>query len=212
MPEISGQKRQLNPNDFVTSVESIVSDMLVYYRHYSGKVMAIDDKMVVKLYVEELNAKESDKSTWIPARPATILQSFMPVKVGQFVEFYFKSGSPSNARYIGIDPLTYTSENGGTNKYVLFEFGDASIVYNANTSKLEIKSGTADLEKTLLGETLQEELDKDLDLMTELQTAINNWIPTPMDGGAGLKTALGTFLGLPQADYSDILSENTKNN
>ena len=60
------------------------------------------------------------------------------------------------------------------------------------------------------GTTAKPEMDKDQSLMDELQTAITAWVPVPMDGGAALKTALAAFLALPQADYSDILSDTIK--
>lgn len=205
MPELKvGQKRNVNPDDFVTAVESIVFDMLVYYRHYTGKVMAIDKDMIAKLYVEELNAKEDDKNTWIPARPATIVQSFIPVKVGQYVEFYFKEGNASNARWIGLDPLTYTSKNGNLNKYVIFESGTFSIIYDSTTSKFEIKNGTSAVEKTVLGETLKEILSDLIDAIKAL--TVNSPVgvtSTPINNPQF--TLIANRL-------DDILSENNTNN
>lgn len=68
----------------------------------------------------------------------------------------------------------------------------------------------ASLEKTVLGETLKDELDKSQAALEKLQQALNSWSPTPGDGGTALKTALVNFLAAALPDYGEILSDKVK--
>lgn len=55
---------------------------------------------------------------------------------------------------------------------------------------------------------LKAQVDKNTEILKALQTAFGNWIPTPNDGGAALKSATTQLSSLPRADLSKI--ENTK--
>jgi hypothetical protein len=89
--------------------------------------------------------------------------------------------------------------------------GDDGIINLVVGSSGEIRlTSDSASEKYVLGDIAKVELEKDLDAMTELQTAINGWIPVAQDGGAALKTALAGFLAKTMADYSNILSEQIK--
>lgn len=81
---------------------------------------------------------------------------------------------------------------------------------NVEMKGTEIKLNNAN-EAFVKGTTAKIEMTKDQVLMQTLQAAISAWTPIPNDGGAALKTALSaSFLTLPQASYSDILSTTIK--
>lgn len=84
---------------------------------------------------------------------------------------------------------------------------------NSNTG-INIKSngGLIPLEKSILGESLKDELDKVMSLLTELQTQISAWTPVALDGGSALKANLAGFQSMDLPDFSNILSMGTKNN
>lgn len=97
------------------------------------------------------------------------------------------------------------------------------VIYGKNGNKIHLKqSGNIEItladnlhigaanESYVKGDTFKTELDKDVDALSELQSAMSTWTPVPMDGGAALKTAITTFLGLPMASTSDILSDKIK--
>jgi len=105
---------------------------------------------------------------------------------------------------IGLDPLTYTSKNGDLNKYVIFESGTFSIIYNSTTSKFEIKNGTATVEKTVLGETLKQ-------ILSDLIDAIKAITVNSPAGTTGVPNNNTQFTAIASR-LNNILSENNTNN
>jgi phage baseplate assembly protein V len=119
----------------------------------------------------------------------------------------------SNKITLDSDGILIEDANGNT----ITLDSDGMLVEDTNGNTIEMKSGEINItgtkinllgasESFVLGDTTKTELIKDQTLMQTLQTAINGWVPVPMDGGAALKTALAGFLALSQANYSNILS------
>ncbi|MEO7977779.1 hypothetical protein [Flavobacterium sp.] len=55
---------------------------------------------------------------------------------------------------------------------------------------------------------LKTQVDKNTEILKQIQLVFNNWVTTPNDGGAALKGLVTAFTGLDRADLSDI--QNTK--
>lgn len=79
------------------------------------------------------------------------------------------------------------------------------VIYMATAGTLHLSAKAAN-QPFVKGTTAKTEHDKVKDALTELQSAINGWVPVPNDGGGALKIALAAFLAKPMPDYSNILS------
>ena len=114
---------------------------LELFKLYSGRVMKIGLKGLVKLHVFELHTDLSDPLSWIPARPGNLQFSMSPPLVGQSVLIMFPKGTPDQALYIAHDPATYISTNWKSGTQVLFELPPASIHYEVSSQTLTVMNG-----------------------------------------------------------------------
>ncbi|WP_329804642.1 hypothetical protein [Flavobacterium facile] len=57
---------------------------------------------------------------------------------------------------------------------------------------------------------LKTQLDKNTLIIEKIQMAFQNWTPVPNDGGASLKTASSTFVGLAKSNFSNIENQTIK--
>lgn len=80
---------------------------------------------------------------------------------------------------------------------------DGEVVVKGTSVKLGSDSAS---ESVVLGDKQKIELDKDFTAMSTLRSAITAWVPIPLDGGAALKVALASFLGLPSSSTAGTLS------
>jgi len=200
----------MNDYDLYGEIIRIVKEQTIYLRHYYGQVIDNNDSLKkgrVKSTIPGLGLISKDLSIWCNARQG---HSMSVPKIGAWVEVYFMHGDPELPVYLhlasNVANNTPTSYTGDVDKHILFQDPNKSagnVIYNSNGEILTFLEGD---ESFVLGDTAKTELDKDEDAMTTLQAAINGWIPLAGDGGGALKTALGTFLTKPMANYSNILS------
>lgn len=57
---------------------------------------------------------------------------------------------------------------------------------------------------------LKTQVDKNTEILKQIQTVFNSWSPISQDGGAALKALVTAFTSLPLADLSNIENENIK--
>lgn len=55
---------------------------------------------------------------------------------------------------------------------------------------------------------LKAQVDKNTEILKQMQTVFNTWSPVPNDGGASLKAMVSSFVSLPRTDLGNI--QNTK--
>ena len=89
-------------------------------------------------------------------------------------------------------------------KDVIYEYSNASLLYNKTYSKFILKSGSDATEKSILGETLVSKLKEILDAITSI-TVTTAGIPS------GTPNNSASFLSI-KANIEDILSNNMENN
>ena len=205
----------------------MIYDETIYLRHYYGFVInnidPIDPKSgKIQCLVEELEWNTPDVAAWCNPRQ---LNSMDTPAIGETVEIYFMNADKESPVYLGMaaetgsKPASYI----GPTMAVIYEnpiTGD-KITYDLKTKSINIAVGTggtvnldgiASSEAFVKGTSTLIELNKDEVAMSELQSALNAWVPVPNDGGAALKALLTTFLALPMASYSGILSTKIKGN
>lgn len=203
-------------DDLVEVINSIVERQLRYYKSYIGTVKSVKPDGTLIVDSIEFGTLSNDPTTWITCLPGNKLQNSIPAKVGQNVEFRF-NGDRDNPKWYSLDS-TYISPNEGLNKFVIFENSlTTKIIFDATTNVLtlqnsgstinlkltgaiEIKGGITALEKSVLGESLQTQLNQlkaDFDAHTH---------PTAALGPPSAPSSPTT------ADFSLVLSPLVKNN
>lgn len=195
---------KVNPKDLRTTVEVIVWDLLRYHMVWVGVIKEIKSDGVALIHSETFGTKLTSRDSWIKARPSYLLKSFVLPEIGDEVEFFFCEGTPDKARYMNSNPEVYQSKNGGLMKDVIYEYSNASLLYNKTYSKFILKSGSDATEKSILGETLVSKLKEILDAITSI-TVTTAGIPS------GTPNNSASFLSI-KANIEDILSNNMENN
>jgi hypothetical protein len=199
-------------------LNSIILEETKYLRHYPAIVVTnvdIENKGRVLVTCDELGMSTPDLGIWAVPR---FMHSMTVPMIGEYVELYFIAGDPNRPVYLGKCnemflqlPNTF---DGKFTTHVVFESPTLKkgIVFDEVLGKLildfilcEIGAGAS--EAMVLGNTLKTELQKVVDQLTQLNADFTAWVPVPNDGGAALKTVLGTgFLTKPQALLTSILS------
>lgn len=209
------------PVDIKQAIEHIVDNRIKYLRHYYGQVINADDPEKigrVLVAVPDLGWFDVDSSSWAFPRG-----DFRVPELDAWVEVYFMNGNPAQPVYMGIAPemaamLPFSFDGKKETKLIYSdEKTKTAIVFEQLNKLLKIVLGDgvnvkigAGTESFIKGDTAKTELTKDQAAMTELQSAINTWVPVPADGGAALKVALAAFLAKPMANYANILSTRIK--
>jgi len=107
----------------------------------------------------------------------------------------------------------------GDQSDVLVGFLDKDEAFILETSKIAkveiITSGEIWLNGNSLGglikiEELKTQIDKNTKILEKIQTAFNQWVTVPNDGGAALKTLSANFVSLQTADLSNIENQKVK--
>ena len=115
----------------------------------------------------------------------------------------------------GINPFDHSSvrsfdNNGGSNPVIIATYAQIleTLCDMIIRGKVTLGAGT---KKMVLGDTIQTQLQKIVDQLTQLKTDFSTWVVVPMDGGAALKAKIAAGFALkPSADLSQILSSNHK--
>lgn len=141
---------QLPPNDFTDAVEYVAGRLLRYFRTYIGVVKELDDDTIILVHSEEFGTTEDDNTTWLPCTASNIQYSHIKPRVGDYVEFFFPNGVPSNPKYRSLAAAYYTSPNGtndicvlfehGSNRYVAYDRSDDTFIVKTGDSELKIKN------------------------------------------------------------------------
>ena len=194
-------------------IRRIIIEETIFLRHYVGEVLDNKDELNqgrVQVALYELKWDEKATAPW--CFPRYIQGVRIPVP-GDWVEVYFINGKPERPVWLGIasevkDQILDSYD--GETRDVLHEnrvTGDA-ITYDSKNERYEI--GEAD-ESFVKGDTAKQELQKNVDALTQLISDLTAWTPVPNDGGTALKTILSTgFLTKTPANLSDILSDKIK--
>lgn len=209
------------PVDIVQFIDSRIEKQTQFLRHYYGQVLDVNDPLKegrVLVTVPELGWFDMERASWASPRG-----DFRVPEVNDYVEIYFMGGLPEKPVYLGITPemnlMLQKSYDGKPTTKILFDdkvtkssalFQQEEKLFKVTLGDgVNVNVGTA-AESFVKGDTAKTELQKDVDAMTELQSAIGSWVPIPNDGGAALQAALAGFLALPMASLSAILSERIK--
>ena len=127
-----------------------------------------------------------------------------------------------------IDVKLQSSESGGTGVLFIPEEGsdvtvhfldtdEAYVTKTSKVSKVEIITENGDI--LLNGEDfgglikieeLKTQINKNTQILNQIQTVFKSWVVSPSDGGAALKAMVTAFINLPRADLSDIENETVK--
>lgn len=199
-----------NEDDLYQEIKDIVSEETLYLRHFNGKVSSITDIYKigrVQVILEDLGFYTAEEAIW--AHPRQSHSMILP-KLGDYVDVYFTNGDSGKPRYTvpsseiqGMGPKTW---NGVTTDSIIFEHpGDKSLNLTVKNGKLVMLEGA---EAMVLGDSLKSDIQSLIDSVSQLQTDLSSWVPTPNDGGAALKTILTTgFLTSVLPTLSSILSK-----
>lgn len=92
---------------------------------------------------------------------------------------------------------------------------DEYLIEDSTGFKLNLKEGQLTINGDNLGGLvnaieLKTQIDKNTQILQNIQQVFNAWTPTPNDGGAALKSLVSQFTGLPYADLSNIQNEKIK--
>jgi len=80
----------------------------------------------------------------------------------------------------------------------------SQVIYASTSGTMHLSNKAAN-QAFLKSTELLAELQKHATAISALQTAMNNWVVVPTDGGAALKTAITSFLALPMPSYTSAL-------
>jgi hypothetical protein len=196
--------------DDYEALKNFLDEELLYYRHYIGKIVDTQDELNfgrVKISIEELGMDTPALGIWCSPRQG---HSMSIPKVGDYAEVYFINAERGRPVYLfpasEINFNCPTTYKGDIAKSIIFESKDTSkdnITYKEG--KLTLLSGE---ESFVLGDSQKEQLQKNIDALTQLQSDFNNWTPVPEDGGQALKSLLSSgFLTNTIANLTNTLSE-----
>lgn len=205
--------------DLEELIRDIVLEETIYLRHYWARVVNNVDPTdptsgSVQVTVPALSLGPEDLAF---ASPRDKHSQITP-KIGEAIEVYFMDGEPDQMVYLGQireTTLNTPKQYKEPTTSVIYEnpvTGD-HIKYREIAAKLDLVAtaflslgSEAATEAFIKGTTALVELLKAQANQTALKSALSSWAPIPQDGGAALKTALLSYLGLPNEDYSGILS------
>jgi len=91
-------------------------------------------------------------------------------------------------------------------EYLIVEKTGFKICLNADGLSLNGES----LGGIVKAKELKTQVDRNTEILKQIQTAFQNWVTVPQDGGAALKTLSASFTGLPRADLAGIENEKIK--
>lgn len=143
------------------------------------------------------------------------------IAVGQNDELEYEGislgcGSVYRKPTVGTICLVGIKENNGANVFLI----DADEIEEyLIADKTGFKVRLNDLGLTLNGDTLggivkakelKTQVDKNTEILNQIQTVFNSWITVPQDGGAALKALSTAFTTLQRADLSNIENEKIK--
>lgn len=201
----------LNYSDAINAIREIVREEIKFLKHYFGQVLSIDDpqgKGKIQVGIPRLGWNTQISSPW--CFPRYRGNNIVP-QVGDWVEVYFMLGKPYNPVYIGTVPEmkeVILDSYADPKTQIIHQDTESGrhILYDKENDIYEI--GDSASESFVLGDELKTQLQKNIDALTQLQTDFTSWTPVPNDGGAALKTILGTgFLTESLASLTNILSE-----
>jgi hypothetical protein len=160
----------------------------------------------VQVIIEDLGFYTAEEAIW--AHPRQTNGMIIP-KLGSYVDVYFIKGDSGKPVYgppcSEIQGMVPENWKGVTKDAIIFEHpSDSSWNIQVKSGKLILFDGE---ESMVLGDQLKSDLQKLVDALTQLNTDFTSWTPVPNDGGAALKTLLGTgFLLNIMPTLSKILS------
>lgn len=135
---------------------------------------------------------------------------------------------PNNNEANYLDVKLQSSESGGTgilfipekDSDVIVHFLDQDEAYVTKTSKVskveiiteagEILLNGEDMGGLIKINELKTQINKNTQILNQMQFAFKTWVTVPSDGGAALKTLSAIFFNLQRADLSNIENEKVK--
>ena len=211
-----------------------------FYSIYPAVVVDIDGtgenqkQGRIKVRVPQLTDNQTIDEWAYPVLPLGSGGAFLSMpRKGDSVWVTFKFGDPRYPLWLGSMLRAKGGQtelpNSAADDYPLVHVWETqqgqAIIMNDKTGRIDITvrqgggvitidGGNVYLNGTdqfaVLGDTLKTEITKLDTKFDALISVLQAWIPIPNDGGAALKTALATVFGLPDADFSQILSNKVK--
>jgi hypothetical protein len=172
---------------------------------YSGTVLAVGkDGQLQVAAPAPFDEDKVEAAAW--ARPCLPYGVFFLPEKGDRVWLAFENGNPDSPVWLGVwypdGKAPEEAKSSPPKRRVIRTAGGHVIDLDDENTKIVIKDAggnTVTLDGS--GITLKDAAGAELNL-TKLKTWLNGftqvfatWVPVPMDGGAALKTAMGTYLG-----------------